>query len=88
MKNTIDDVVKSALAFHAGVDVSRIRPTQLLDEDLGLDTLEVVLVGMDVEEGAPVDIPFEELASIHTVAELLLLVHRLAEPERLRRRVG
>ncbi len=75
-----EDFVRVALALHVDCDPETLRPEMRLDDDLGLDPLDLVLVVLRLEEVAAVDLPVVELDTIRTVADLDALVRRWLMP--------
>lgn len=68
------DLVCFSLALHLNVDPSAIHPLMSLDEDLGLDPLDLVLVVLRLEELGEAEFPVADLESIHSVNDLADLV--------------
>jgi acyl carrier protein len=68
------ELVRYALAQHLGADVDEIDADHLLDEELGLDPLDLVLIALRLEELGEVEFPVAELETITTVGELTEMV--------------
>jgi acyl carrier protein len=67
-------LVRAALALHLDVEPEIITPDMRLDEDLGLDPLDLVLVVLRLEEVAEAELPIGELEGVATVGELTAIV--------------
>lgn len=70
------EIVCFALALHLEVDPSEIRETQLLEDDLGLDPLDLVLVVLRLEEIGEGEFPVGDLENVFTVNDLARVVRR------------
>jgi len=68
------ELVCFALALHLEVDPSEIREEQRLEEDLGLDPLDLVLVVLRLEELGEGEFPVGDLEGITTVHDLASVV--------------
>src|SRR5215475_6560019 len=73
-ESTIAVQIKTALAQHLKRDVSKIRPTDRLREDLGLDSLAMIELLFKIEEHFDLEIPNEDLSKITTVADVTAYV--------------
>lgn len=73
------EVVSFALALHLELDPNDIREEQLLEEDLGLDPLDLVLVVLRLEEIGDGEFPVDELVGIKTVKDLAAVVRNWTE---------
>ena len=73
-ESTIAVQIKTALAQHLKRDVSKIRPTDRLREDLGLDSLAMIELLFKIEEHFDLEIPNEDLSKIATVADVTAYV--------------
>ena len=62
--------VQDILMEQLGVERTQITPEAGIMADLGADSLDIVEIGMTVEETFNVSIPDEEMEKIHTVADL------------------
>jgi acyl carrier protein len=69
--------VVAILAEQLGVKPEEISPEQMIVEDLGADSLDVVELVMGVEEGFGVAIADEDAECVRTVGDLSDLVSRL-----------
>ncbi|HKQ69401.1 MAG TPA: phosphopantetheine-binding protein [Polyangiaceae bacterium] len=86
MKDSIDEVVREALAAHLAVDPGQIEPTHRLAADLALQPLDVVLVACRLEELEGVELPIDRLDAIDTVEDLSALLGLARASARRRRR--
>jgi acyl carrier protein len=64
------EIVCFALALHLEVDPSEIHESQHLEEDLGLDPLDLVLVVLRLEEIGEGEFPVGDLEAVFTVKDL------------------
>ncbi|MBX3264256.1 MAG: hypothetical protein KIS78_28155 [Labilithrix sp.] len=79
------EIVCFALALHLGIDPDEVDPSHRLDEDLGLDPLDLVLVVLRLEELGDVEFPVADLEGLRTVDDLVDVVRRWAHgPDTLR----
>jgi acyl carrier protein len=70
------EIVCFALGFHLGIDSDAITVEHRLDEDLGLDPLDLVLVVLRLEELGDVEFPVADLEGLRTVRDLVDVVQR------------
>jgi acyl carrier protein len=64
------ELVRRSLAQHLGIEREEIDETQSLEEGLGLDPLDLVLIVLRLEELGEVEFPVGDLAGVATVADL------------------
>lgn len=64
------DLVRDAIARHLSVEPAAIERAHRLEQDWGLNSLDLVLVLARLEEIADFELPLELLRSIGTVGEL------------------
>ena len=78
--------VNVALALHLGGAPSKLERAMRLEEDLGLDPLDLILIALRIEEGEERDhgeVPLARLETLRTVADLDAIVESwLAESVR------
>jgi acyl carrier protein len=60
-RQQIHEAVWELVAQQAGVDVSELRPGSRLSEDLGMDSLDVTEVVMELEERLGIHVPDDAL---------------------------
>ena len=66
--------VKNALVESLNLDGDDIKLESLLNEDLGVDSLDAVELSLDLETEFDVEISDEELASLKTVKDIVDLI--------------
>lgn len=66
--------VKNALVESLNIDGEQIKEESLLNEDLGIDSLDAVELSLDLETEFDVEISDEELASLKTVKDIVTLI--------------
>lgn len=66
--------VKNALVESLNIDGDDIKLENLLNEDLGVDSLDAVELSLDLETEFDVEISDEELASLKTVKDIVDLI--------------
>ena len=66
--------VKNALVESLNIDGDDIKLESLLNEDLGVDSLDAVELSLDLETEFDVEISDEELASLKTVKDIVDLI--------------
>jgi acyl carrier protein len=76
MNEPCEFLIRRALAERLAVHPSAIRAELRLQDDLGVDPLDVVLVVLDVTDELRKVLSFESLAEVRTVGELVALVRR------------
>ena len=57
-------------AEHLGIDADSISETSSFKEDLGVDSLDLVELVMELEEEFGIEIPSEDLENLATVADV------------------
>jgi len=70
MRSDEMEIVCFALALHLEVDPNEILETQHLEDDLGLDPLDLVLVVLRLEELGEGEFPVGDLETVFTVKDL------------------
>jgi acyl carrier protein len=68
------ELVRFALAQHLGCEPEDVDETNRLEEELGLDPLDLVLVVLRLEELGEVDFPMADLEHVMTVGDLAAMV--------------
>lgn len=63
-------LARRALAAHLDVAVDEFTSTQTLEDDLGLDPLDLVLIALRLEEDVGVEFPVALLEDVKTVGDL------------------
>lgn len=73
--------LKQIIANVAGLDVAKIPDHATLREDLSLDSLSLLEIGVDVDFTFKLNLPDERYKEIQSLDDMVeLVVHRLAEP--------
>jgi acyl carrier protein len=70
LSETTVSKVQDILMEQLGVERDQIAPEAGLMADLGADSLDMVEIGMTVEETFNLSIPDENMENVHTVADL------------------
>jgi acyl carrier protein len=73
-KNDIDYIVKDIMIYKLGLDESQLTETAHLQEDLGIDSLDILELQTEVEKQFNIRIPDEEAERINTVGKLMRCV--------------
>lgn len=71
---TIEQQVIRCISRSSGTPVSEITADSRLEGDLNLDSLDRLIVAMDVEDEFGVELPDEALEIVATVRELVALL--------------
>lgn len=69
--NTIEERIKTILSDNLGYIESDIHPTDILVDDLGADSLDIVEIIMAVEEEFNIEISEKDAIQVVTVQELI-----------------
>lgn len=73
---TIEDRVKNVIADQVGVPANGVRNDQTLRDDLNLDSLDMVEIGMGLEEEFSLEIPDDLLVmGLTTVQAVIDLIN-------------
>jgi len=74
------DKIKQIIGNIAGLDPKRIGDADSLRDDLKLDSLSLLEIGVDVDLAFKLNLPDERYKEIHTLPQMVALVHeRLGE---------
>jgi len=73
------ELVSFALALHLEIDPTEVHEAQSLEDDLGLDPLDLVLIVLRLEELGEGEFPVGELEGIQTVNDLARVVRNWKE---------
>lgn len=76
MNDPCDFLIYRALAERLSLHPSAIRADLRLEDDLGVDPLDVALIVLDVTDELRKVMAFESLVEVRTVGELVALVRR------------
>jgi acyl carrier protein len=74
MKESIEEVVIRTIARHLRKGASDVRPEHRLSRDLDLRPLDLVLIGLHLEDLLSLTLPFDRLDSAQTVDGFSILV--------------
>lgn len=73
---TITDRVRKIIADYNGMIPAVVQPSSTLD-GLGLDSLDVVKLSMEIEDEFGIEIPTDQLDNWTTVGDVILYLDRL-----------
>ena len=68
--------IKEAIANVSDIDPAEISDTASFQEDLGLDSLVLLEISVDIEMQFGLEVPEEELANLHTVQDAVDFVQQ------------
>ena len=63
--------IRHIIARQMGVQADEIIPSSRFKEDLGIDSLDIFEIVMEVEEQYSVEIPTEDLEDMRMIADLV-----------------
>jgi acyl carrier protein len=72
----IRDSIKKAVANVSDIDLEEIGDSASFKEDLGLDSLVLLEISVDIGLQFQLDIPEEQLMQLHTVQDTVELVQQ------------
>ncbi len=78
----IADRVKKLISGFAGVDPAKTGDATTLKDDLGLDSLHLIELAMDLEAEFGIEIEGVEAEAVNTVGDAVLLVERKISEQR------
>jgi len=67
-------IVEEILVEQLGVSPDQVTPNAYLVEDLGADSLDIVELGMALEDEFSVEVPDEDMEKIHTVGDIITYI--------------
>ena len=76
-KQTVFERVQRVISECAAVDLDKVKPETVLDSELGLDSLDLVELIMELEEAFNVKITDEQAEKCETVKEAAELIEEL-----------
>ncbi len=88
MMDRPQELVRVALALHLDMDVAGITADSELENDLGMDPLDLVLVVLRLEEIEESEFPIAELEGVTTVGELTGMIRSWMRPRSAPRKSG
>jgi acyl carrier protein len=71
MTSLIEVKLKEIIVDQIGVRESEIKPSSLLREDLGVDSLDMIEITMAIEEEFGFDVPDDDVDSIKTFQDVV-----------------
>lgn len=75
----IFETVRDIIATQLGMDANKIKPESDIINDLGLDSLDIVELGMTLEEKWNLVIEDEDMGKIKTVADIVKYIENNAK---------
>jgi acyl carrier protein len=72
----IRDRIKAAIANVSDLDPAEIADTASFQEDLGLDSLVLLEISVDIEMQFGLEVPEEALTQLHTVQDAVAFVQQ------------
>jgi acyl carrier protein len=75
----IRDRIKDVIAHVAGLDVERIGDEASLREDLHLDSLSLLEIGVDVDYAFQLGLPDERFKEVRSIPDMVALVSERLE---------
>ena len=75
----IFETVRDIIATQLGMDANKIKPESDIINDLGLDSLDIVELGMTLEEKWNLVIEDEDMGKIKTVADVVKYIDNNAK---------
>lgn len=75
----IFETVRDIIAAQLGMDASKITPESDIINDLGLDSLDIVDLGMTLEEKWNLIIEDDDMGKIKTVADVVKYIEENAK---------
>ncbi len=75
----IFETVRDIIATQLGIDANKIKPESDIINDLGLDSLDIVDLGMTLEEKWNLVIEDEDMGKIKTVADVVKYIENNAK---------
>ena len=70
----LTDRLRTLASAHLDLAVERLRPDALLGEDLGVDSLAAIELGMVLEDEFGISLPDDVLAEVQTFGDLVDVV--------------
>ena len=68
--------IKEFISNAANIDAAKIGDNASYKDDLGLDSLTMLEISVDLDSEFDLEIPEEELANIHTIQDSVNLVQK------------
>jgi len=77
---TVYDRVAVVIAARAGIDTSMVTPMSSLVDDLGLDSLDLLQLGLELESEFGLTIGDESLSRLETVGDIAAYITLRSAP--------
>ncbi len=71
------DLVLDAISRHSGLSKDQLTDSKDIVKDLGLDSLDVMELMMELEDTCNVKIPDEDLPKLKTIGDLITKIDQL-----------
>jgi len=70
------DFLRRVMVKEFEIEAAEVRPEALLIDDLGLDSVDAMVLALRLEEETGLELSDDELKGLETVASVVVLVHR------------
>jgi acyl carrier protein len=70
------DFLRRVMGKEFAIEAAEVRPEAHLVEDLGLDSVDAMVIALRVEEETGLELSDDELKALDTVASVVTLVHQ------------
>lgn len=77
MGETVEQRVKRVIAEYLGVDTEDVQASKSLTEDLDFDSIDLVQLGLELEEEFNVEVPDAIVSSTATVGDLVQAIQNI-----------
>jgi acyl carrier protein len=68
--------IKSSIATVTGMDPTEVGDSASYRDDLGLDSLSILEIAIDVEYHCKIKVPDEEMSKIRTIGDTIQVIQR------------
>ena len=75
-ENDIAFIVKDMMMYKLGLEQSQLQDSAHLQDDLGIDSLDIIELQMEIENKFSINISDDEAEKMKTVASIILCVQR------------
>lgn len=66
-----EERIRDAIMFNSGAEDREVTPNASLSDDLGMDSLDIAIFSMELEEEFEFEIPDEDIESFKTVQNII-----------------